>query len=861
WGKAHRKPIQKVREGGRAAGVGDEVHSDLWGRAPVETINHKEYFISFTDDHSRYTVAFDSYLNFEARMKTQHGVTVKVFHTDRGGEYLSQEFSDHLKKAGTVRRLTVHDTPEYNGVAERLNRTLMEKVRAMGHDSGLPKFLWGEALMHAVYIKNRTWTRASDSKTPYSGSKLDGRAKEGHWVGFDEESRGHRVYWAEKRSVTVERSVRFVPEEVEVPVDDVPLEGERKDVDEQSVSSDDHQPTAEDAPEPEAPPVDIEPSQGRGKRVRKPSAYVKSIRDGVGRASNLPASQAFPKGLQVPTLPTDSPEDYPAEAEAGALADEQAIVDGMDFAMAVAMDTAEGLNPTYDEARKRSDWPKWEEAIKKVLTLEKNGTWRIVKRPENANVVDSKWVLRIKKNAAGEIDKYKARLVARGFTQVYGIDYDATYAPVARLSTFRYVIALANRNGWPIESIDFDSAFLNAPLGDDEVIYLEQPKGYAKADPKVYVFRLEKSLYGLKQGARNWYAALRKALEELGFKRMEADHGVFVKNEGECLLILVVHVDDCLLTGNSMEKISKFKRDINQKYKITDLGPCTWLLGIKLTRNLAQRTISLSQHAYIESIITRFNFNDLKPSAIPIDPNQQLSRSQCPTSLADKARMKNVPYREAVGSLMYASMGTRPDITFATSTVAQFMDNPGWVHWEAVKKIFRYLKGTKELELVYGGETRDLVGFVDADGASQEHRHAISGYVFIVDGGAVSWASKKQELVTLSTTEAEYVAATHAAKEAVWLRRLISEILSPISEPTTLYGNNQSAIALAHGGQYHARTKHIDIRYHFIRYIIEAGSIRLIYCPTNEQTADTLTKALPSTKAKHFASAMGLRAV
>jgi hypothetical protein len=223
--------------------------------------------------------------------------------------------------------------------------------------------------------------------------------------------------------------------------------------------------------------------------------------------------------------------------------------------------------------------------------------------------------------------------------------------------------------------------------------------------------------------------------------------------------------------------------------------------------------------------------------------------------------MKNVPYREAVGSLMYAAMGTRPDITFGVTTIAQFMDNPGWVHWEAVKRIFRYLKGTKDYELVYGGEKKDLLGFVDADGASQEHRHAISGYVFMVDGGAVSWSSKKQELVTLSTTEAEYVAATHAAKEAVWLRRLMAELFSPPHKPTTLYGDNQSAIALAHGGQYHARTKHIDIRYHFIRYIIEAGSIKLIYCPTDEQTADVLTKALPSAKAKHFASAMGLTRV
>ena len=296
---------------------------------------------------------------------------------------------------------------------------------------------------------------------------------------------------------------------------------------------------------------------------------------------------------------------------------------------------------------------------------------------------------------------------------------------------------------------------------------------------------------------------------------------------------------------------------------MTDLGPCKWLLSIKITRDEQASTIALSQHAYVDSIVTRFNFDDLKPSSIAMDPAAPLLKSQSPTTLADIAKMANVPYREAVGSLMYAAMGTRPDIAFATSTVAQFLENPGRDYWEAVKRIFRYLKGTRELSLVYGGRKEDLQGWVDADGASQEHRRAISGYVFMVDGGAVSWTSKKQELVTLSTTEAEYVAATHATKEAMWLRALVTEIFPhvTINNPTTIFGDNKSAIALAHGGNYHARTKHIDIRYHFIRYIIEAGSIKLIYCPTDKQTADTLTKALPSTKAKHFAAAMGLRQV
>ena len=243
-----------------------------------------------------------------------------------------------------------------------------------------------------------------------------------------------------------------------------------------------------------------------------------------------------------------------------------------------------------------------------------------------------------------------------------------------------------------------------------------------------------------------------------------------------------------------------------------------------------------------------------------MDPNISFSKDQCPTTADEIACMRRIPYREAIGSLMYASVGTRPDISFAVSTLSQFLDNPGQVHWEAVKRVFRYLLGTKNWGLTYGGGKIGLEGYSDADGASQEHRRAISGYAFIMNGGCISWSSRKQELVTLSTAEAEYVATTHAAKEAIWLRNFIGEVFTPFTNPTTLYCDNQSAVAIATNGNFHARTKHIDIRYHFIRYMIENGSLTLIYCPTDDMTADTLTKALPSPKAKHFAASLGLHA-
>lgn len=726
-------------------------------------------------------------------------------------------------------------------------------------------------------------------------------------MGWDEQSDAHRIYWPDRRSVTVERSVRFNAAEADI---EVPLEGEdggqgdktKDNGNKESVSthreraptSSEPDPTAipstadPDAPveatvppnprssslrpalpsNPAPPAVESRPeardvlgerfetATERPKRVRQESDYVRRLRSREGSAGGRAGGRVLPRGMQEATSKVVEE----AEDEGGYTTieqEEREEWETVELAMVAASGDAEGIEPMYAEAKKRPDWPKWKAAVQAELdSLTSNGTWHLVERPTSGNVVDSKWVLRVKKNSAGEVDKYKARLVARGFTQIYGVDYYETFAPVAKLSSFRLILAIAARNGWPADSFDFNSAYLNSKLDKD--VYLEQPPDHAIADRRKYVLKLDKALYGLKQGGRKWYETLCVALADLSFKRAEADYGVFFKHEGPHLIILAIHVDDCLITGDSRLLLDTYKHRIGQKYRLTDLGPVSWLLGIKVLRDLEARTLALSQHSYIDAIITRFNFDDLKPISTPMDPHLQLSKSQCPESASDVARMKRVPYREAIGALMYAAMGTRPDIVFAVSTLAQYSENPGWTHWEAVKRIFRYLLGTRNLSLVYGGDRNGLEGFVDADGASQEHRRAITGYVFIVDGGAVSWASKKQELVTLSTAESEYVAATHAAKEAIWLRRLIGEVYRPLSEPTTLRSDNQSAIALTKDGSYHARTKHIDIRYHFIRYSIEAGSIRLIYCPTDEQTADILTKALPSIKVKHFAVALGL---
>src|SRR6266853_2889749 len=404
---------------------------------------------------------------------------------------------------------------------------------------------------------------------------------------------------------------------------------------------------------------------------------------------------------------------------------------------------------------------------------------------------------------------------------------------------------------------DFICAYLNGELNEDEKIYIQPPPGYEGQGENV--LRLRKSLYRLKQVGHKWYEALVHAHIDLGFHVTQADPDVFYLRMEIHIIILIIHVDDCVITGSSATLMAEYKVRFNMRYALTDLGLVSWLLGLKVTRNCKNRTILLSQTTYINTMLDRFDLSAAKPYRFPMVPRIIYSKNDSPSSPQEAVCMEKMPYHEAIGSLMYASIATRPDISFAVAALSQFLDNPGEVHWEAVKRIMRYLSGTKDYALTYGDECHDLLGYLDMDGATQEHQHTISGYAFLIDGGVVSWSSRKQELITLSTAEAEYVAATHAAKEALWLRRLLFELFPSLETPTILFCDNQAVLRLIEDDNYRARTKHIDKRYHFIREVAQNGALQLIYCPTDNMAADILTKALPKWKATFHASTLGLR--
>ena len=893
------------READQAQNFGDEIHTDLWGPSPTTSLGGRRYYVTFTDDSSRYTKlevlrtkdeAFKAYKSFAAWAKSQHNATIKRLRSDRGGEFTSNEFTAYLRQQGTERRLTTADTPQHNGVAESLNRRLMECVRAMLHQANLPKNLWAEAINHAVWLKNRTSTKVLGNQTPYAklynikpnfagvpewgqeiwvhnpaGTKLDAQAKQARWVGYDANStHAHRVYWAGKNSITVERNIKFLSPSIVINTKPSSIS---------SIPSTPQNIPPAPPPPPPQPPVAPVPAPVFYQRPMTPPQP--QAPPSTPTMQPLPLDEdaedqdqtITPRRISVPSTSEDNqprrsgrtlhvPGQYrqlAGEDEERTEQTDHVFMAGFDEIIAEAIDEANTDPKSLAEAQSRADWPRWKEAMdKEMSTLEKAGTWRKVPRPHNKNIVGSKWVFRIKRKADGSIDKYKARLVARGFTQIYGVDFFRTYSPVAKLSSFRLILAIAARYDWDIESFDFVGAYLNGELDENEEIYMSSPPGY-DIDLQT-VLRLLKSLYGLKQAGYKWYDALVRALEGLDFHITHADPGVFYIRIGEHILILAVHVDDCMFTGSCSKLIARYKQELNACYALTDLGPIHWLLGIKITRDRAARTISLSQSSFIDSILSRFSLADAKPYGSPMIPGAIYSKKSAPSNPEEAARMKRTPYRQAVGSLMYVAVATRPDITFAVSMLSRFLDNPGDIHWDAVKRIFRYLKGTKNLKLTYGGERHDLEGFCDADGGTQEDRHAISGYSFLIDGGAISWSLKKQELITLSTAEAEYVAATHATKEALWLHKLLHELMpNELTLPTTIHCDNQAAIKLITTDNYHSRTKHIDQRYHFIRDVANKGAIKLVYCPSEDMVADVLTKALPKWKATSHSNALGLR--
>ena len=511
---------------------------------------------------------------------------------------------------------------------------------------------------------------------------------------------------------------------------------------------------------------------------------------------------------------------------------------------------------TYKQAMKSPDAALWQEAAEEEInSLNANGTWDIVPLPEDRKAIGSRWVFKVKRNADGSVERYKARVVAKGCSQRPGLDYIEVFAPTFRMASIRTIIALAAKHDYHLHSIDISSAFLNGDL--EEEIYMEHPPGFVQFGPH-YVCKLKKSLYGLKQSARQWNKKLHSTLLTLGFKRLESDRSIYVYVKDGVLLIIPVFIDDITLASNSQKKIDSTIKELESHFKLRNLGPTSWLLGIKVTRDLSQHSISLSQHQYITDMLKQYGFADCSPISTPMDPGLVLQKTQI-LSNEDKEFMSKVPYLSAVGSLTYLAQCTRPDIAYTIGTLAKYNSNPAPIHWKAVKHVFRYLQGTKDYELVYKpSEEKELfITYSDSDhGACKDTGRSTGGYVVKIGTGAVSWSSKLQPVVALSTTEAEYIAAVEAGKELKWMRTLLGEFGYQFDNPSTLCIDNMSSIFVSKNPEHHGRMKHLDIKFHWLRENVERKIINPKHVGTNDQIADILTK--PLSRIKHDNCRIGL---
>jgi hypothetical protein len=512
---------------------------------------------------------------------------------------------------------------------------------------------------------------------------------------------------------------------------------------------------------------------------------------------------------------------------------------------------------SFKEAKASPEWNEWHAGMREEYeSMGQRDVWKKVRvedLPTGTKVLAGKWVYKKKRHADNSIYRYKARWVARGFLQRFGLDYDETYAAVAHIVTIRLCLALAAQYDHDVRQMDVDTAYLYAKL--DKPIYMQLPHGF---EEEGYVCQLFKAIYGLKQSGRLWWETLTETLEKLGFKSSAMDPCMLIQGTITDGVIVLVYSDDILIIGPH-EKAIAVETMLASEFSCKIQGEAKYYLGMEITRDRKAGTLFLSQAGYIDRMLAGVGFQPLqgKPVKTPYSSEKYLEKN---TEHATKEDVHT--FLAQLGSVLWNSSKTRPDTGYVASTLGQFAANPSKAHLHEIKHAYRYLRSTKDMALVFRRLPGDvtIAGFADANYGREEGRRSGTGYGFMINGTFFSWAARLQQLVVTSTAEAEYVAVATAAKEAMFIRTLCTELGIPgiRAIPLTLRSDNEAAITIANGKGFTPRTKHFDIRYHFIRDVITRGLIQVKHIPTGDNVADALTKPLPLATFHKFRAMMGL---
>ncbi|GAB0089493.1 secreted RxLR effector protein 161-like [Sergentomyia squamirostris] len=855
YGKMHRQSFGTRK---KATVAGELVSTDVCGPFDA-SFQGKKYLVIFKDSFTKFRYGFVIKEKSEVKKvlcdviasAKQNGHPIRELLSDNGGEFDNKDVREILQKNGIAQRLTAPYTPQQNGELERDNRTVVEMARTfmnVNSDANFPAAMWAELVTTAIYILNRTGKSSCDGMSPYQlwmgkkprikhlriigcecffwipdqkRRKMDAKAGKGYLVGYDNDER-YRIYSSGK--VILTRDVKFVEKLSECHKKTLVLP--RFDVSD-----------CQDEVLPEHP-TGSEHNDGSDDNAGDES-------DDTLSNESLHGTTSDDTLIDYESARSEEDEPYLDRLRDREVLKKPSYLD--DYVMALdSFVNTQVIPESYEEAVSSNDSGNWRKAMSSEMqSLKRNQTWELKHLPEGKKALPCKWVYKMKTNPDGSVERYKARLVVKGFNQKQGVDYNDTFSPVAKLGTVRALLSVAANENLHLKQFDVSTAFLYGDL--DEDIYMKQPEGYNDGTDRVC--KLKRSLYGLKQAPRCWNQRFGKFLENRGFQTSIADPCMYFRVRNGKKLILVLYVDDGLIAAKDPKDLDDFIGELKSEFKITSKD-ADYFLGVEIHRDA--NGICISQTGHAGRILQKYGFGECKHVSTP------MVKTSSDTSASEVKA--DYPYRSAVGALMYLMLGTRPDLAYSVGVLSRCLEKPTQESILQLKRVFRYIAGTTGLGIRYGRGQRsdELSCFTDADyGGCVRTGRSTSGVLVVYAGGAISWSSQRQASVSTSTTEAELIAASEGAKEVTWMQKLFGEI-APLKTTPIVFVDNTAAIRISKNPEYHKRTKHIGIRHFFIREKITDGTLDVQQIATEDQQADLLTKPLEKTKLNLFVKRIGM---
>ncbi|GMF12666.1 unnamed protein product [Phytophthora lilii] len=770
------------------------VHTDVMGPMKTKSKGGARYVVMFVDDYSKYVEAYFITKKSEvpAKFKTflnlyenQWGERIKCLRSDNGTEFVNKEMNKLCSLNGIVHQKSVPYSPQQNGVAERMNRTIMEKARTFMEKPRLDQRVFGSIGYAHVDKAKRT--------------KLEPKSFKCMFLGYAQNSKGYRVYDLESNKVKVTRSIQLDEREIDGIYDSAPTESttvidSAEDVDEVVQLEQEQQPVAQ--------------------------APVRSME--VNHEDDTEMPEAESDDSMRHELAT-RPEHFWPPSPKRPRVDEDSLLAEAVLAYAASVGDADDAPTTYQQAMKSNEASEWVKAMNAELKAHAdNGSWTLVRRASGAWPIGCRWVFAKKRNKHGRVVRYKARLVAKGFKQKFGVDFFETYSPVANMNSIRVVLSVVVAKAYVMEQLDVDTAFLNSDL--KEQVFMEVP--YETTNAGNVMCKLHKAIYGLKQAASAWHQTIHAVFMKIGFCSCGADQCVRVNGAKDEYVYVCLYVNDMIIAAKTNKEIDEVKMALKSAFKMKELGEAKFILGMEINHDRTTGTLMIKQTRYIDDVANRFNQQDAKAVVNPCESGMKLTKFQSPTTNAEREEMRTKPYRSLIGCLL-----------------------PGQQHWKAAIRVLRYLKTTKDFGIVYNSNDDKVVleAYTDADwGSNLDDRRSVSGIMVLIDDAPVVFKSKYQRTVALSSAEAEYMVLSLCTQEVLWTRAMLKDLGHEQVGATVIWEDNQGAIGLASNAGYNARTKHVDIRHHFIRENVASDIIIVKYVSTTDQLADMLTKALGS---------------